>query len=172
MKNNTLEQVLTVLKYSKYNYNSGITLTSSYQDAIARVAKESEVKYQTIGDGCRRRLKLNSIGEFSELLRKWLDGDSKPLIDVLKSQTSKLLHPKIDSFFENNEVSKDNPSGNEENIEKDENTIELSFLIKETDYRYLKALCHIQGIEEKELIKTIVSDGIKERMKKVIQYLR
>lgn len=172
MTNKTLEQILTVLKYSKYNYNSGMSLTSSYQDAISRVANEYGVTYQTIGDGCRRRLKLDSIGEFSELVRKWLNGDSSPLMSVLKSQTTSRLHKKVEDFFGETEVSRNDESAIEEESQKEEKRIEFSFLMKETDQRYLKALSQIEGVDEKELINVIVSDGIKDRMKKTVLNLK
>lgn len=172
MTNKTLEQILTVLKYSKYNYNSGMSLTSSYQDAISRVANEYGVTYQTIGDGCRRRLKLDSIGEFSELVRKWLNGDPNPLMSVLKSQTPRRLHAKIEDFFGEEGVSPNDESANDQDSQKEEKRIEFSLMINVTDQRYLKALSQIEGVDEKELINGIVSDGIKDRMKKAVQNLK
>lgn len=172
MTNKTLQQILDVLKYSKYNYGSGKSLTSSYQDAISRVANEYGVTYQTIGDGCRRRLKLDSIGEFSELVRKWFNGNTSPLINVLKSQTSSRLHSKIENFFDSKGSVEENNILNEKHIQKEESKMEFNFEIKETDRRYLKALSEIEGVDEKDLINNIVSDGIKDRMKKAVQNLK
>lgn len=172
MTNKTLQQILDVLKYTRYNYNSGTELTSSYQDAISRVADESGVTYQTIGDGCRRRLKLDSIGEFSELIRKWLNGDPNPMMEVLKSQTHRRLHPNIDAFFNDNNGDINHSDMAEKITPEKEPTVEFTFKLQESDHRYLKALCEIEDIDELELIETIISDGIKNRMKKVVQNLR
>lgn len=173
MTNKTLQQILDVLKYTRYNYHSGKALTNSYQDAISRVANESGVTYQTIGDGCRRRLKLDSIGEFSELIRKWLNGDPNPMIEVLKSQTHKRLHPQIDAFFNDNTGSVNNDNLIiEKPTTKEETTVEFTFELKETDHRYLKAICEIEDIDEVEMIENIISDGIKNRMRKLVQNLR
>lgn len=70
VRRNTLNQILEVLKYFKYNFDSGKPLVGSYQLAITNVAEEHDVTYQTIGDGCRRRLNLRAITVFTEVVEK------------------------------------------------------------------------------------------------------
>lgn len=162
----TLQQILDVLKYSEYNHNSGRSITSSYQTAINRVAKEYDVTYQTIGDGCRRRLELRRIDEFRDLISKWLNGNEEPLVKVLKRKTPTRLHSKIDDFFKSKQIT------NEKEFEKRENKISLKINIGESENRYLKALSQIEGKEETDIISSIISDGIKDRFRKIAQELR
>jgi hypothetical protein len=71
-------------------------------DATARAFKTSENFYNvhrnTIRDACTRRLQLN-VGEFRELVRKWLNGDPSGLKAILKSHTPEHYHSEIDRFF-------------------------------------------------------------------------
>jgi hypothetical protein len=71
-------------------------------DATARAFKTSEnfytVHQNTIRDACTRRLQLN-IGEFRELVKKWLNGDPSGLKAVLKNHTPEHYHSEITAFF-------------------------------------------------------------------------
>ena len=169
MTQKTLNQILDVLKYFRYNYQSGRGLTGSYQKAISRVSNEYGVTYQTIGDGCRRRLKLGSIDEFSELLKKWMKGEPESLIKVLKLQTSNRLHEDIDSFFQKFSIKNSSKLNGKQQVKNEENKVSISLELSKSDQRFLKAICEIEGKKEKEIIEDIVSVAIKNRMKQIVQ---
>ena len=82
----TVEQLLQVFRLFRDNHASGKPLHTSYHDAVREVARLNSVTYQTIGDGCRRRLRLKDINELYELLAAWVKGDSRGLVQQLKQR--------------------------------------------------------------------------------------
>jgi hypothetical protein len=97
----TVRQILDVLKVCYDNQRKGLSLSRSYQDGVREVAHENGVTYQTIGDGCRRRLRLKDINEFYNLLGGWTKGEPSGLIEQLKKNSYSHIHPEILAFFEN-----------------------------------------------------------------------
>lgn len=94
----TVNQILWVLELTKKNFNSGLSIAKSYQKAVGEVADRNKIRYQTIADGCRRRLGLDDVGQLVELLEDWLDGRPEQLKELL------ILHAedykeKINAFF-------------------------------------------------------------------------
>src|SRR5688572_19600734 len=95
----TVQQLLQVFRLFRDNHASGKPLHRSYHDAVRDVARLHSVTYQTIGDGCRRRLRLKDIGELYELLAAWVKGDPHGLIQQLKQNSDLSTHAEIDQFF-------------------------------------------------------------------------
>ncbi|HDH05115.1 MAG TPA: hypothetical protein ENH01_05290 [Nitrospirae bacterium] len=100
LQSKTLEQILEVIGITKSNYAAGIPLNRSYHMAVQKVADTYEVRYQTIGDACRRRLGLKDIQDFYNLLKEYLNGYPDVLISVLKEYTDSTQHGRIDHFFQ------------------------------------------------------------------------
>ena len=96
----TLDQILEVLKGAKMGHATGQPLLKAYQKSVHDVANLYHTSYQTIADGCRRRLNLSDRDEFLMLVDRWLRGDSKGLAKLLKINVSEFEHHKIDNFFD------------------------------------------------------------------------
>lgn len=96
---NSVGQILRVLELLRQNKRLGFETSNACSRAIQQVAKESDVRYQTIGDGCRRRLGLVDMSEFHRLAEDWLRGNSAPLITVLKTNSDRSAASRIEAFF-------------------------------------------------------------------------
>ena len=95
----TVEQILEVLDKTSKSYNSGLPINKAYQKAVKEVSQTHSIKYQTVADGCRRRLGLSNVNEFIKILSEWLNGNSDNLIDLLHKNTGDFEKYKIDQFF-------------------------------------------------------------------------
>jgi predicted HicB family RNase H-like nuclease len=95
----TLEQILEVLRRVKIHYTAGIPLLKAYQQSIREVKDIYHIRYQTIADGCRRRLNLKDRDEFLNLVEQWLKGDSTGLENIFKTNIEKDEHFRIEQFF-------------------------------------------------------------------------
>src|SRR5690348_5631617 len=85
MRSGTVQQVLQVCKLFRQNYAGGIELRRAYEQAVRTVTKNCRLRTETsIRDACVRRLDLDSIDGFYELLSAWVSGESRPLLQLLK----------------------------------------------------------------------------------------
>src|SRR5258708_2733722 len=101
LENQSVTQVLRVLELLRQNKRLGFDTVAACSRAIQQVAKESGVRYQTIGDGCRRRLGLTDMSEFHRLAEAWLRGDGSQLATVVKRSSNSSERRRIDEFFAN-----------------------------------------------------------------------
>jgi hypothetical protein len=101
LKSRSVEQLLAVLNSFAGRYDNGEkSAVKAFQGAVDDVRKKYGVAYQTIGDLCRRRLKLRSINEFYNLLEQWkIFGNFKPLEETIKRNAKSETHQKITDFF-------------------------------------------------------------------------
>jgi hypothetical protein len=159
----TVEQLLQVFRLFRDNHASGKPLHASYHDAVREVARLNSVTYQTIGDGCRRRLRLADINELYELLAAWVKGDSRGLIQQLKQSSDLSAHAEIDAFFSaaGTEVAeKKKPL----HLVSHENSETFSFRLSSDDARMLKALAELEGTSVGALSSRVVSEAVQSRM--------
>jgi len=131
--------------------------------AIRQIAKAYNVRYQTIGDGCRRRLGLQDISEFRKLVKGWIDGDGKDLIDVLKKHSYQQGHTFIDDFFRNypKEIRENIPRPVKTfNLEESRATV-FSFRLPNEEAKNLRALAALEEKPIPEWIASIVTEALK-----------
>lgn len=95
----TLDQILGVLELTKRHYTAGAAPAKAYQKSVKEIARRDAVRYQTIADGCRRRLDLDNINEFMVLLKEWLRGEPRRLKALLAGHIQKTDEYKLDDFF-------------------------------------------------------------------------
>ncbi len=164
----TVQQLIQVLRNFRENHGSGMPLHRSYQEAVRAVAKAHSVTYQNIGDGCRRRLRLNDINEFYELLAAWVKGDSRDLMRQLKENSKPSTHIEIERFFSGVQ-----PASTERKkaTASHSQTEPFSFRLSERDGRMLKALAELEGISVSELTASVVSSAVRNRMKAVARVI-
>jgi len=160
MKRSTIKQIFEVLKIFKQDYNGNTQVRSSYNYAVKKVANHYNVKYQTIGDACRRRLRLTHISEFYELLSEWYNGKPEKLITILKNNTEKSNHSEIDNFFKNihtNQIISNN-------IQKDQYET-YSFRLSKKDSKLLKILAEVNDLLIPNYLTKLVTESIRLKMK-------
>jgi len=135
------------------------------------VAQQYSVTYQTIGDGCRRRLGLHDISNLYELLAAWAKGDARPLLRQLKEHSVDAAHADIDAFFAAI------PSGVSSHREPllisapREETETVSFRLSATDARLLRVLAELERSSVGEVAARMVALSVREQIKVAAQEL-
>lgn len=165
MEINTLEQILKVVDFAAKHYSSGNGIDHSYQYGVKRVRQEYNVAYQTIGDGCRRRLGLDDIGEFKRMLQTALEGNPSQLRDLLLRKTSQSYHDKINDFF--SKLAKGESISETKTKEMDP-PITYTIKLRKSDSDILLALAQLLGGKPEQILSDVTVEAIKERMKKAV----
>lgn len=164
---NTVHQLLDVFRIIQNSHVKGLPISHSYQNAVKNVAKQNGVTYQTIGDGCRRRLRLKNISELYSLLNNWTNGDPNGLAEQLIKISPSNIHSEIKDFFYNYQFDK-NRTTSEALIEHNElKTQEFCFNLSEKDARILKAIAEIEGVSISETVSALVSRSLRVRIKEL-----
>ncbi len=168
MELKTLEQILKVISLTSKHYSSGNGIDRSYQYGVNRVCQEYGVAYQTIGDGCRRRLGLADISEFKRMLQAALEGDPSQLRELLLHRASRSYHDRINDFFAG--LAKSEAMAE---VKLKEQDVSISYTIQLTkiDADVLKALSHLLGGKPEQILADVAVQAIKERMKKAVSQL-
>lgn len=96
----TVDQIIGVLELTEKYFKSGIPAPKAYQRSVNEIAQNYSIKYQTIADGCRRRLGLGNANQFIELLKEWLSGQPDDLRKLLTKHSGESEQYKIDKFFD------------------------------------------------------------------------
>lgn len=160
----TVQQLLQVFRAFRGNHRSGMPLHRAYQEGVRAVADAHSITYQTVGDGCRRRLGLNDIAELYELLASWVKGDPCGLVRQLKEHSDPTAHSEIEQFFSGGdaapvEIKKASPKS----AATDETEV-FQFRLPARDARMLKALAELEGVSASELIGNTISAAVRDRM--------
>ena len=164
MSRKTVRQLIQVFEQVRINYMNGVPLHKSY--AVRKIADKHGLTYQTIGDGCRRRMKLEDISNLHKLLEQWMQGNPAELALQLRQNSIPVAHPDIEAFFSGS-VRGTTTATTEFtplNARKSEDT--FSFHLIETDARLLRALAEIEGTQPPQLIAQIVQKAVNKKMKK------
>ena len=169
MKHQTVEQLLLVFRSFRESYARGRPLHKAYQDAVREVADGHAVTYQTIGDGCRRRLKLNNIRELYALLARWMEGDSEPLAKQLKAASDPSAHNDITEFFGSSATFAVTGGWEVRPATSDSRFDTFSLRLPERDARMARALAELEGVSTSELLSQLVGFAVAEKMKLVAQ---
>lgn len=163
MTSKTVEQLLQVFRLFRDNHAAGTPLHRSYHDAVRGVARLHSVTYQTIGDGCRRRLRLKDINELYELLKAWINGNPRGLIQQLKQNSDISAHRGIDQFFidlSSATVEKNKSLHLVSHVDSET----FSFRLSTNDARMLKALAELEGTSVGALSSRVISEAVRARM--------
>ncbi len=167
---NSVQQLLQVLRLFRENHRGGRYPEDSFHEAVRTVANNYRVTYQTIGDGCRRRLELTA-NEPHEMLLAWIRGEPRPLLCQLKKYSDPAAHSEIDKFFSTTEPpTSPKPKPSVMSPPRDESEA-VSFRLHAHDARLLRALAELEGVSVGELTARVVSASVRERMKVVAREL-
>ena len=165
MRRQTVEQLLLVFRSFREGYAGGKPLHKAYQKAVRDVAGRHGVTYQTVGDGCRRRLKLKEIHELYALLARWMEGDSEPLATQLKAASDPSSHDDIAAFFRPSKAITAAAPGHTVASTSADRFDTFSFRLPQHDSRMLRALAEIEGVSPPELLSAMMGEVVAERMK-------
>lgn len=171
MTPSTVHQLLQVFRLFRDNHAGGVALHRSYHEAVRTVARNHSVTYQTIGDGCRRRLELNNINELYAILSAWVRGDSRALILQLKEHSDPAAHSEIDKFFSTTEPTASPKTKQSVMAAPKDEPETVSFRLQARDARILRALAELEGVSVGELTAGVVSEEVRKRMKVVARGL-
>jgi len=167
MNRKTVTQLIQVFEQFKINFENGVPLHKSYQDAVRKIANKYAITYQTIGDGCRRRLNLSEISQLHILLEEWMHGHPDRLAAQLRQNSIPAAHHDIAAFFSTVRP-KTSPVPAEISSSLPSNVADIfSFHLVESDARLLRALAEIEGSTASQLITQIVQKAVNKKMKKL-----
>ena len=168
----SLDQILEVIKKSKTNYFNGSPLHTSIQTGIEYVRKSYNLKYQTIEDGCRRRLGLKTIDDFRRMLSEYFNGNPTNIKSILREHTHIDLHNKINEYFKGNVTSLEKSSDKIKNQPLPEQTTEVfSFRLDEETSKKLRLLLGYLGISSSEWISKIIKKKVNEDLQELLKSL-
>ena len=139
----TIDQILGVLEFTSKYYQSGLPIPKAYQKSVKEIAHNYSIRYQTIADGCRRRLGLDNVNQFIELLGGWLTGGSQKLRDLLIKNADEHDGYKINTFFEKHLLSSSVIPGVERNVEDKVEVV--TFKIAQNISLQFRALAEAEG---------------------------
>ncbi|MBI5394813.1 MAG: hypothetical protein HZA91_05895 [Verrucomicrobia bacterium] len=161
----TVDQLLEVLRLFRENYERGSGIEAAYQAAVRAVADKYSVTYQNIGDGCRRRLRLNDIHEFFGLLAEWMRDNPAKLANQLKSNAVSATHRQITDFFVMFPAVSERSPREGSGVMVEAETESFSVRLPKRISRMLRALSELKGKPAAEMIKDIIATEVEERMK-------
>lgn len=170
LRRESARQVLQVADQTRKNYQAGIPVRHACQQAIREVAKRYGVSYQTIGDGCRRRLRLDQIRDFHVLVQKWLDGNPKPLQQQLLDNADANCHADIQQFFGATDIQ----SSDSEKISKQNTGAAMeTFLVDlpRADALRLRFLCTVEDKPPSKMIFEIVTANVERQLRPHLEKL-
>ena len=179
----TLKQILEVLKKVREYHAGGLSFIKAYQKAVDDVRISHQVYYQTIADGCTRRLQLKRDG-FLVLVEDWLTNNSDGLCEHLKKHVDDENHLVVDEFFQRytkkyrTDITYEKRDANEikrpidRKINVAPETEILSFRIEKRIVDQIKVLAEIKGKSIPEWLSETVDEKVKaeylEHFKQVI----
>ena len=167
MKLQTVDQLLLVLRLFREHCRRGTPLRKAYQAAVRSVAEQYGVTYQTIGDGCRRRLRLNEINELYVLLELWMKGDSRPLARQLRAVSESSSHDVIESFFGFTNTGPERPLRDLENETTEAEFDIFSFRLPKREARLLRALSELKGVSVPNYLALVVGSAAQKEMARI-----
>ncbi|HKQ07642.1 MAG TPA: hypothetical protein VJ464_21125 [Blastocatellia bacterium] len=165
MRTKTIDQVLKVIHVAKERYKLGHGIDDAYGYAVNHVAREYNRTYQTIGDGCSRRLGLDDVSEFRRMLKSAFDGNDGNLRRLLKSKTTPEHSSKIDESFSLLQ------SGANGRSRLPDVHITYTIQLPKADSDVLKALAQLQNRQPDELLAEVAAQAVKEKMKRAVNEL-
>jgi hypothetical protein len=153
----TIDQILGVLELTANKYQSGLPVPKAYQKSVKEIAHKYSIRYQTIADGCRRRLGLGNVNQFIELLKDWLGGGSEKLKDLLIKNAGGPEEYKIKMFF-----AKEFPPSIQHIVERnvDDKVDVISFKIAQNIAFQFRSLAEAEGKSVQDLAMSVIKEYV------------
>jgi|GEM_PF-6012166 hypothetical protein len=163
----TLDQILGVLELTSKYCKAGLPTAKAYQKSVKDIAHKYSVRYQTIADGCRRRLNLDNVNEFMELLTEWLSGNPAPLKDLLVKNIDQMDEYKVENFFDHKLVTTSTKTESERKVEDSFEVITVK--APRNIVSQLRALAESEDKSLQDLINIIVKQYVDQHY---VEYVR
>lgn len=165
----TLDQILGVLDLTGKYCQTGLPIPKAYQKAVKDIAHKHSVRYQTIADGCRRRLNLDNVNEFMKLLTEWFGGNPRPLKDLLVKNIGQIDEYKVENFFDQKTVSSSTVKAAKREAE---DTFEvITFKTPRNTASQLRALAEAEDKSIQDLMNVIVKQYVDQHYVEYVKNL-
>ena len=176
----TVNNMLEFLDYFHDYYKEEEDFFSAYNDSIKRIAKVDNRNSHKISEQCRRKLGLDNVNQFQDLLKNWTNNNSEDLIKALKNNSASASQGIIDEFFDNhsfngNGKSKDSnkqKSGSKtsenQNIKPDNITYEdreYSVYLNSENAKKISILSILTEKSVSDLLTEMVHESINQRLR-------
>ena len=165
LRQESVEQMIQVLIRFRDKYRRSYNVDKAHKKAVEEVAKICNHKGSTtVRDLCFRRLELPSVFKFRNLLEKWMLGDPKPLLELLKRFIPSCSHAEIeailveDKFNTASTMLNAQPSSIKVPIRLDEN---FNFSIDPETAKKLKVLSVMNGLSTSDWLRNIMTDVVR-----------
>ncbi len=144
LRPNSVEQMLQLLNRFKNKYGRNYQITRN-----------------AVHDMCFRRLNLPNINRFRNFLEKWVLGEPRPLLKLLKKFTPSDYHTELENILKDSKSTfKKYPYFGKE-IKKADKTFSLSLDSEIT--KKLKVLALMEGISNSEWLKNNVLQVVNKK---------
>jgi hypothetical protein len=163
----SVEQILRVIELISQRYGRGHIISKAYTDAVTQVASEYNVRYQTIGDACRRRLGLEEISEFVDLVQAWQVNGTEDLKKVIREAIDPRYSNIVDQFFVASQGNDQDDPLRGADIHEVEYTVKLGTV----DARNLRALATLLGKDVEKIIPDLIRRGIRSGLEEHVASL-
>jgi hypothetical protein len=161
----SVDQILRVLELLRQNRRLGFDIAAACSRAIQQVAKEANVRYQTIGDGCRRRLGLVDMSAFHRLVDEWLRGNPAQLIKVLKQNSTPAAASRISQFFQESQATFPSARVASTAPSPVKNSHPVRITIEDGDARMLRVLAQLEGREPDAVAADLLRESVRDRLR-------
>ncbi len=151
LRSNSVEQMFQLLIRFKNKYERNYNVDKAHIEATNEVAQNYQITRNTVHDMCFRRLNLPNINQFRNLLEKWVLGDPKPLLEILKKFIPSDYHIELETVIKENKFDKNNTSYLVKNVKKLEENFTLA--LNREIAKKLKVLAIMEGISNSEWLK-------------------
>ena len=166
----TMEQILEVIQKAKEYYLGGEPLDKAYSLACNIVRRRENVAYQTIADGCIRRLGFvgyGATGRFHKVLLKWLNGDAGELKNLLMSKADRNASKTVGAFFDGNSGSKKMQTPRVSDGTTQESEV-VSFRLPTKMAQQMKVLADAKGLSVSEWVSKTVTGVIDAELRDLV----
>jgi hypothetical protein len=157
--------MLRVLVRFRDTYSRSYDVDKAHIAAMADVAQEQGIAPQTVQDMCTRCLGLPSVFKFRDLLEKWMTGDPRPLLAVLRQKAQPSLHAEIEAVLTQETVSGAasspvvrQPSGRPTQRPHED----FSLALDPEAGKKLKVLSLMQGVSIPDWLQRVVADAVEK----------
>lgn len=160
----SVEQMIQVLAKFRDKYRRSYNIDKAHIKAMEEVAQKWQITTQTVQAMCVKRLELPSVFKFRDLLEKWMLGDPKPLLGLLKRFTPSRFHAEIETLLTEGKTSTNSLRFNTHQSflkapqRLDEN---FNFSIDPETAKKLKVLSVMNGLSTSDWLKSILTDVVR-----------
>jgi len=160
-----VDQMLQVLGRFRDRYSKSYDVDKAHIAAMDDVAEKRQIARQTIQDMCTRCLGLPGTSGFRGLLEKWMTGDPKPLLGLLKRYTGTEFHAEIEAVLMQDTVSgaASPPVVRQPSVRPAQRPHEnFSFALDPETAKKLRVLSVMQSVSISDWLQRVVVDAIEK----------